>query len=1101
MARSTAQSGQGPCPNCGRPVPLEIWLIVDIAERPDLAGRIRDDRLHTLPCPHCGHEGEVDAPLLVHDPERRRVFFAPPRQTSEEEDRQLAQGLLGQLAETFVHPRPEYLNHTMAVSRELLPAVLDDDDPQAALEAMTTEAVGRLEELRRDDPETYRQLAKEPQEAMAGVLPLLNTLQAFIQADTWPASRQVVEAHPELLSDETDALLGQLIGGAQDQGDENAVRVLGEHRALLRRCREEGIEAAFAGKSGASPVDDTPPEARAAMEALAALPPNLRDALAELMGRVSSTQELEAALAEEPELRAALDEAMAGLPGGVSTVPPEFQTDLRRAQEAEGRYRRSGDRSALDEAAACWRRIWDHPGFTAAPQAFRLAVLNDGGGVFLRRYWASGQMADLTVALGCWEEAVAGTPEGSPDLPGYLNNLGNGLRARYARTGDLADLARAIEAYEEAVAGTPEGSPDLPSRLNNLGNGLRARYARTGDLADLARAIEAYETTCRWGIDVAVEESLRASRNWGNWASTREEWEEATQAFDYGLVASERLFRIQLLRTSKEAWLREARGLHARAAYALAKLGDLSRAAEVLEQGRARLLSQVLERDRAELSQLEQLAPAAYQEYAVAVQQLQILEAQDVGGQIVLAPGQTLADALRQARADLDVAVEAIRQVSGYDTFLQPLTFAQIQAAALPSPNGGGAGGEGTPLVYLAVTPSGALALIVRWGGSEPAIIPLWLDDLTEDGLREQIQGPDDDPQLGGYLGAYARWRSTPHDDRTARAAWLAALDTTTRWLWDVLVGPLVETLTGLGLAHAVLIPQGWLGLLPLHAAWTEIKVPSTSEVTGTSRRYALDDVCFSYAPNARALLSAHGTAARVAPDRLLAVDEPWPVSANPLPNSAQEVAAACEHFPADQRKVLGGEAASEEAVRALLPDYPVLHFSCHGLAGFARPLEGGLVMAHDQMLTLGDILSQRLDNARLAVLSACETGVPGTELPDEVVALPTGLVQAGVAGVVASLWSVSDLSTMMLMGRFYNLWQREGLEPAEALRGAQRWVRDTTNGQKAEYFKGFLPEFSGQKMPLHVADTLYKASIMARPDENDFEHAFFWGAFGYTGT
>jgi CHAT domain-containing protein len=229
-------------------------------------------------------------------------------------------------------------------------------------------------------------------------------------------------------------------------------------------------------------------------------------------------------------------------------------------------------------------------------------------------------------------------------------------------------------------------------------------------------------------------------------------------------------------------------------------------------------------------------------------------------------------------------------------------------------------------------------------------------------------------------------------------------------------------------------------------------------------------------------------------------VDEPWPVSANRLPNSAQEVAAACEHFPADRRKVLGGEAATEEAVRARLQDYSVLHFSCHGLAGFARPLEGGLVMAHNETLTLGDVLALRLENARLAVLSACETGVPGTQLPDEVVSLPAGLAQAGVAGVVASLWSVSDLSTMMLMARFYALWKRENPEPAEALRQAQLWVRDTTNGQKAEYFKDFLPEFNAEKMPLSVADTLYKASILARPGENDFEHPFYWAAFGYTG-
>jgi len=47
--------------------------------------------------------------------------------------------------------------------------------------------------------------------------------------------------------------------------------------------------------------------------------------------------------------------------------------------------------------------------------------------------------------------------------------------------------------------------------------------------------------------------------------------------------------------------------------------------------------------------------------------------------------------------------------------------------------------------------------------------------------------------------------------------------------------------------------------------------------------------------------------------------------------------------------------------------------------------------------------------NVRLAVLSACETGLVGIDLPDEALALPTGLLQAGVASIVASQWIVPD--------------------------------------------------------------------------------------------
>jgi CHAT domain-containing protein len=307
-------------------------------------------------------------------------------------------------------------------------------------------------------------------------------------------------------------------------------------------------------------------------------------------------------------------------------------------------------------------------------------------------------------------------------------------------------------------------------------------------------------------------------------------------------------------------------------------------------------------------------------------------------------------------------------------------------------------------------------------------------------------------------------------------------------------MGPLVEALTQTGVDRAVLIPQGWLGLLPLHAAWIE---------QDGSRRYALDEVRLTYTPNARTLITARQTAARVAGDALLAVDEPWPVSGNPLRNSPYEVASACEHYAPASRKVLAGEAATEPGVRELLPDYPVLHFSCHGIAGFVEPLEGGLVMAGDEMLTLRDILALRLENTRLAVLSACETGIAGTDLPDEVISLPAGLVQAGVAGVVASLWSVSDLSTMLLMARFYEFWKQKALAPAEALRQSQIWVRDSTNGEKLAFVKNAISEVSAGRLPGHVAEGLYQQHRIAlemRADERDFAHPFHWAAFGYTG-
>ena len=218
---------------------------------------------------------------------------------------------------------------------------------------------------------------------------LLRTLLAFVNADTWAESRRIIEEHPELLGQEADVLLGRLIQAQEDEGDR---RYLEEHRAILARCREVGVDRAFAEHVGAQHA--------------------------------------------------------------APTIPPAFQADLRQAQEAEARYLQSSDRRALDEAVAAWERILRHPAFASADGRFQLAAMNNAGGAFLRRYWARGNLADLNRALDLCRRAVQLTPQDSPDLPGFLNNLALGLRERYARTGDPSDLEE-----PSPTGGGPSNSP------------------------------------------------------------------------------------------------------------------------------------------------------------------------------------------------------------------------------------------------------------------------------------------------------------------------------------------------------------------------------------------------------------------------------------------------------------------------------------------------------------------------------------------------------------------------------------------------------------------------------------------------------------------
>jgi CHAT domain-containing protein len=446
----------------------------------------------------------------------------------------------------------------------------------------------------------------------------------------------------------------------------------------------------------------------------------------------------------------------------------------------------------------------------------------------------------------------------------------------------------------------------------------------------------------------------------------------------------------------------------------------------------------------------------------------------------------------RAARRALDEVIEQIRAVDGYQDFLRPPTFDDVARSA-----------GGQPVVYITAAEPGGLAFVVDAGEVTPVELPA----LTADAVNERVTR---------FLDVYARFGAAVaahpagHPSRVqARDTWSRHVDEIAGWMWTNAVGPVWERIgqgdhstRGRGVA---LVSGGLLGLLPMHAAWVQ------DGGADTARRYAIDLTTISQVPNARSLAAARAVAADTPGTRLLAVADPQPQrhpAPPPLPRADVEVAAAAAAFAAPTTLV--GPAATAEAVRrALVPPSPgaraatadgadVLHFACHGSALLDRPLDSFLLLADGQRLRLRDLLGMRL-RARLAVLSACETSRPGTDLPDEVVALPTGLLQAGVAGVVAPLWAVSDTTATMIVVEFYRSWRWDDMAPPDALRRAQRWVRDTTNEQKLDAWERALTAGAGW-LPRPVADALLDVVALRDPAARDESEIVEWGAFTYVG-
>jgi CHAT domain-containing protein len=178
---------------------------------------------------------------------------------------------------------------------------------------------------------------------------------------------------------------------------------------------------------------------------------------------------------------------------------------------------------------------------------------------------------------------------------------------------------------------------------------------------------------------------------------------------------------------------------------------------------------------------------------------------------------------------------------------------------------------------------------------------------------------------------------------------------------------------------------------------------------------------------------------------------------------------------------------------------YDVVHVACHGLADFDTPLSSKLMLAPDEDVTLAEIMAQEV-KIRLAVLSACETLLPGTELPDEVVSLPTGLIQAGAAGVIASMWAVPDLASAMLMIEFYHHWRKMPHDPGAALRFAQIWVRDSSRRARVEWFE----RAQGWPPPSVSDAVLNRLAELARTGDDPVDRPAGalteWAAFAHVG-
>jgi CHAT domain-containing protein len=275
----------------------------------------------------------------------------------------------------------------------------------------------------------------------------------------------------------------------------------------------------------------------------------------------------------------------------------------------------------------------------------------------------------------------------------------------------------------------------------------------------------------------------------------------------------------------------------------------------------------------------------------------------------------------------------------------------------------------------------------------------------------------------------------------TGQLQWaLAARDTASAeqaaaQLYDLLVKPLTGALTA-G-EPLTIVPDKELHSIPFALLRDRRK-----------GRFLIEDHALTVSPSVAVhlacrerarVLAAAGTDSSALIAGAPAFDQTIFPSLESLPAAETEARQVAALYP--RPKLLLGQDATKVRFMAEIEGHAVVHFAGHSLVHPSEPLLSQLALAPSPgdsgSLRALDLYRLRPVHTRLVVLSACESGSRQTRGAEGVTGLASHFLALGIPTVVASLWSVADRPTALLMASFHRHF-RGGEDATDALRSAQ---------------------------------------------------------------
>ena len=169
-----------------------------------------------------------------------------------------------------------------------------------------------------------------------------------------------------------------------------------------------------------------------------------------------------------------------------------------------------------------------------------------------------------------------------------------------------------------------------------------------------------------------------------------------------------------------------------------------------------------------------------------------------------------------------------------------------------------------------------------------------------------------------------------------------------------------------------------------------------------------------------------------------------------------------------DLHKLIGGDVylrnqATESNFKRHASSMDIIHLSLHGRVSDYFPMESGLLFhevdsTNNGILTTNEIY--RLDlKTKMAILSACETGVGAYKKGEGIQSISRAFTYAGAQSILYSLWKVPDRTTKAIMLGYYQ-GLVDGLHKDDALQQSKlAYLKKTVEPEERHpyYWAGFV--------------------------------------------